>query len=102
MKGSVTTIGLDMSARANSASVTAWRIHPGLEAFHKYASRVSRKKKALNTSLRSAIHATDSTCAGCQPKNAATRALRQTAPVIFCRSRKSSATLALCRRTLVR
>ena len=43
-------------------------------------SAPSRPKQVLNTSLRSATHATDSTCTGCSPNNAATSTLRQIAP----------------------
>ena len=42
-----------------------------------------RKNKALRTSFRSAIQATDSTWSGCNANNAATKALRHWAPVIF-------------------
>ena len=39
-------------------------------------------KSVERTSFRSAIHATDSTCAGWMAKSAATKALGQTAAVI--------------------
>ena len=45
------------------------------------ASRVSMKKNVLSTSFRSETQATDSTCNGMQAKSAATKALRQNAPV---------------------
>src|SRR4051794_7676076 len=41
-----------------------------------YAQRVSMKKKALRTSLRSEAQATDSTWTGCKANRAATKALR--------------------------
>jgi hypothetical protein len=43
---------------------------------------VRSQKNELRTSLRSATHATDSTWSGCQAKSAATKALRQRAPVM--------------------
>src|SRR5206468_2950224 len=61
-----------------------------------YAQRVNMKNKVLSTSLRSEIQATDSTCNGCRPNNAATSALRQVAPVIFLSSANSSEVLARC------
>ena len=63
---------------------------------------VSMKNKPLSTSLRSATHATDSTRKGWMAKTAATKALRQRAPVICRRSRKSTMTDAVWSRTLVR
>jgi hypothetical protein len=51
--------------------------------------------------LRSEIHATDSTCAGCTPKSAATNALGQTPPVIRTRSAKSSSVSTMCSATFV-
>src|SRR5580658_1867514 len=62
---------------------------------------VKKKKNALNTSLRSATHATDSTCKGCHPKSAATAAGRQTAPVMRRKSQKSNTVLAACSSALV-
>ncbi len=42
---------------------------------------VANQNRALSTSLRSATQATDSTCRGWTANRAATRKLRQTAPV---------------------
>src|SRR6266404_3248732 len=101
MKGRVTTIGLDIRPRAKQAKVTRYQVNGPLitdsfpptsdfrlwtldffaRAYFTYAINASSSKKVLNTSLRSAAHATDSTCAGCHAKRAATKALRQTAPV---------------------
>ena len=50
---------------------------------------VSMKNNPLSTSLRSATQATDSTRNGWMAKTAATNALRQRAPVIWRRTRKS-------------
>ena len=55
---------------------------------------MSNAKNVLKTSLRSAIHATDSMCNGCKANSAATNALRQIVAVNFQNSRKSSAALA--------
>ena len=52
------------------------------------APSVSTKKRPLSTSLRSATHATDSTCSGWTAKTAATKALRQSVPVISQREKK--------------
>ncbi len=52
---------------------------------------VRNPRKVLKTSFRSATHATDSTCNGCQAKIAATQALRQSVPVRR-RSKKKSRT----------
>ena len=60
------------------------------------------KKNALSTSLRSATQATDSTCSGCQANRAATRALRQGAPVIWFSARNSRSVVAMCKPRLVR
>ena len=60
------------------------------------------KKNALSTSFRSATQATDSTCSGCQANNAATQALRHSAPVMRLRTRKSSSVLAVCSSRFVR
>ncbi len=60
------------------------------------------KKNALSTSLRSAIHATDSTRSGCNPKNVATIRLRQVEPVIRFNTTKASIVLAAWSNTLVK
>ena len=60
------------------------------------------KKNALSTSLRSAIHATDSTCNGCTAKTADTKALRHNAPVMRSSATKRRTTARQCRRTLVK
>ena len=54
------------------------------------------KNSVLRTSLRSETQATDSTCKGCSPKSAATKALRQRAPVIRRSAMKSRTVLAAC------
>src|SRR5579885_3495599 len=60
------------------------------------------KKTALSTSLRSAIHATDSTCSGCTANKAATNALRQNAPVICRSTRNRRIAATACKSTFVR
>ncbi|MBK7047273.1 MAG: hypothetical protein IPH48_12365 [bacterium] len=65
-------------------------------------SSASRKKNPLSTSLRSATHATDSTCNGWIANSAATSAGRQTAPVNRRRSKYSSSVLATCSAMFVR
>ena len=62
---------------------------------------VSIQKKALNTSLRSAAHATDSTWSGCQANKAATIALRHRAPVSCLNQRNNSKVLATWKSRLV-
>src|SRR5882757_9545400 len=57
------------------------------------------KKNPLNTSLRSEIHATDSTRNGCSENSAATIALRQNAFVIEFSSSSSKTELAQWNRT---
>src|SRR5580658_7035759 len=57
---------------------------------------VKNQNSVLKTSLRSATHATDSTCNGCKAKSAATAALRQTAPVMRLNRLKSRTVLAAC------
>ena len=58
------------------------------------------KNSVLRTSLRSETQATDSTCKGCSPKSAATKALRQRAPVIHRSATKSRTVLAACKARL--
>ena len=65
-----------------------------LVAYRVYAINVNIQKNALNTSLRSAAHATDSTCNGCQANNAATNVLRHIVPVSCLNQRNSSKVLA--------
>src|ERR1035441_993243 len=66
-----------------------------------YAQMERRPKKVLRTSLRSETQATDSTWMGCRAKRAATKALRQYAPVICLRRPKSSSELRVWKRRLV-
>ena len=60
------------------------------------------KNSPLNTSLRSATQATDSTLRGWIAKTAATQALGQSAPVIRRRARNRTIAAAACKSTLVR
>ena len=62
--GSVTSIGFDMRPSANVNSTSSIRFSCGLRTYHTYAQSVSIQNKVLNTSFRSATHATDSTCSG--------------------------------------
>ena len=55
---------------------------------------VRNQKNPLNTSFRSATHATDSTCSGWIAKSAATTALRQGCRVIRVRTANSRQALA--------
>ncbi len=68
--------------------------HLSLVTYRAYAINESSPKNVLKTSLRSAIHATDSTCMGCKANSAATNALRHVARVNRRSSRKSSTVLA--------
>ena len=61
---------------------------------------MSMKNSVLKTSLRSEIQATDSTCKGCKPNSAATKALCQKAPVIRRSATKSRTVLVACSTTL--
>ena len=63
---------------------------------------VSMKNSPLNTSLRSATHATDSTRSGWIANTAATNALRPRHPVIRRSTRNRRSTVAVCSRTLVK
>ena len=60
------------------------------------------KKNVLSTSLRSATQATDSTWRGWTANRAATKALRQTAPVMRRSRKKSRSVLARWNSRLVR
>ena len=64
--------------------------------YRAYAPRHNNPKNVLKTSLRSATHATDSTCSGCKANSAATTAGRHCAPVRRRSSRNSSSVLATC------
>ena len=101
--GMVTSIGLLIRP---SAKQTSARLYQTLDlglwtwdgwTYFAYASSVSMKNKVLNTSFRSATHATDSTWSGCNAKKAATRKLRPCAPVTRLSQRKSKPLLAACR-----
>src|SRR5437763_16688934 len=77
--GSVTNIGFDMSQRANRANASTYHLKAGVRglklgasAKRTYAQRASIKKKPHNTSSRSDIHETDTTCNGCSAHNDAT------------------------------
>ena len=100
--GRVTAIGLDISAQANKTSASRYMSIRGFLTYFTYAIIVSSQKKALNTSLRSDAHATDSTCNGCQPKNAATNALGQILPVICFNKKNTSNVLAVWNNTFVK
>jgi len=67
-----------------------------------YALIASTHQKVLNTSLRSAIHATDSTRSGCSANSAATSALGPIDPVMRTNRRKSSTLVNTCNSTLDR
>ena len=54
---------------------------PGRSVQRRHVSSTSRKNSVLSTSLRSPIHATDSTRSGCTANSAATIALRHHARV---------------------
>lgn len=57
---------------------------------------VSIQKTVLNTSLRCATKATDSTCKGCKANRAATKPLLQIDPVILYKTEKSNNVLMIC------
>src|ERR1043166_2413459 len=59
-----------------------------------YASTVTRQKNPLNTSFRSATHATDSTRSGCTPNIKATKKAGPVAPVSLVSKRNISAVLS--------
>ncbi len=67
---------------AKNSTTSPYRPHPGRSAYRAYPHNPAIQNKPLNTSLRSAIHATDSTFSGCSAKSDATRKLRQNIPVI--------------------
>src|SRR5260370_32788361 len=70
--------------------------------YFEYASNVTNPKNVESTSFRSDTQATDSTWIGCKPKRAATKAPRQTAPVMRRSTRKSREVLAACNRRFVK
>src|SRR4051812_25222573 len=75
--GAVTSIGLAMSPRAYSASAEPYqrdRLPSGAWAYFVYTQNTRSRKRVLRTSLRSDIHATDSTWVGCAANNAAASA----------------------------
>ena len=74
--GTVTSIGLLSSPRVKKATEAMYHAAPPRRAKCVHAASVSRKKKPLRTSFRSATQATDSTCSGWSAKIAATIALR--------------------------
>ena len=67
-----------------------------------YTHSVSIQNRVHNTSLRSEIHATDSTCKGCNAKKAATNPLGQNRPVIFLRIMNINKELIMCKNRLER
>jgi len=67
-------MAFDISAKAKRRSETRYQPMPRRLVYVAYAQIERSEKKALRTSLRSEIHATDSTCSGCKPKRAATTA----------------------------
>ena len=67
-----------------------------------YRHFASKAKKVLNTSLRSAIQATDCTCKGCNANKAATKPLRTIFPVNRQITQNSRNVLPVCNNTLVR
>src|SRR4051812_3193490 len=67
-QGSVTTIGLLNNPSANVIKATTSHRHCPRSTYVTYASNVSIQNNPDSTSLRSAIHATDSTCCGCSAK----------------------------------
>src|SRR5687768_11373890 len=66
----------------------------------RYVQTANSQKNALSTSLRSEIHATDSTWIGCTANTAATKKLRPIAPVRLAIRPNSSNVLARCNKTL--
>src|SRR5438045_943739 len=104
--GSVTTIGFASNPSAKKTSAAQYdrdRANgPGADACLPYAHNASIQNSVLNTSLRSAIHATDSTCNGCSANSAATNALRHAMPVIARRTANNSAVFAPWNSTFTR
>src|SRR6056297_3108513 len=80
-QGSVTSMGLASSPRINGKKTNRYLFTSGFLAYAAYASMQSIQKNVLNTFLRSAIQATDSTLRECTTKSIATNALFQYAPV---------------------
>ena len=74
-KGSVTSIGLLASPSKKNSNSKPYQARNLVSTYRTYAHSVSSANKVLRTSLRSATHATDSTCRGCTPKSPATTAL---------------------------
>ena len=94
---------MDFAARprVNNPSARPYRPQVGRRTQPRYAAIVSHQNSVLRTSLRSLIHATDSTCSGWMPKRAATQALGHIAPVNRSRTQNSSTVLVRCSATLV-
>src|SRR5215831_951807 len=74
----------------------------GFSTYQTYANIVNNQKSVLNTSLRSATQATDSTCRGCNANNPATKALGHVCRVARRNVRKSSTLFAACSSTFVK
>src|SRR5450432_92401 len=92
--GSVTNIGLLNKLNAKKHATNPYRINDGEPTYLAYAHTAHRPKNVLNKSLRSAIHATDSTCSGCTANSAATNALRHALPVMVRRTTNNNAVFA--------
>ena len=83
VNGSVTSIGFAIRPEREQQHDGRVPDAPGPPGVAGRTPRWSRNQKSvLRTSLRSAIHATDSTCSGCRANSAATHALRHRRPVI--------------------
>src|ERR1051326_6855324 len=68
-----------------------------LDTYSAYAHKQSRPKNMLKTPLRSATHATDSTCTGCSANKAARKALGHRAFVNRRSTKNKSTELAACK-----
>ena len=99
--GSETSMGFDNRPATKHAITSTYLWMLGFLTQLVYVHIVSSQKTVLNTSLRSAIQATDSTCIGWMANNAATNALRHREPVTLSSSENSSSTHARCSKRFV-
>ena len=102
VSGSDTSMGLDARPTAKHTRTAPYVITRGRRVYRSQSHVVAHQKTVLRTSLRSAIQATDSTWAGCTANNAATHALRQTAPVMSSNNPNNSNVASACHATFIR
>ncbi len=94
--GTVTSIGFARRPSVKARTTEMYRHADGRDVYVAYARSVTISSIVLSTSLRSAIHATDSTCSGWMAKSAATSALGQMSRVARSRNQNSRIVLTTC------